>query len=159
MLLLGRGRCCRYRGLYLQEYGAVLVPPPSGPLERSGNGVWLKPSSAWRLVHPVGKLGTTSYPKGPASGAPRKERQVDLSQNGYAKHLPLSLSLSRSLQSSPHSQQAVPRVSALAFGPLAWQIEDSPSLSRFHSQGLSLALKEKCPSKDHRPRKTSVSEA
>ena len=41
-------------------------------------------------------LGTASRPKGPPSSAPQRERQIDLSQNGYS--LSLSIFLCRSIR-------------------------------------------------------------
>ena len=45
--------------------------PRAGLWIRTAAVVGLKPPPALRLVHPAGRLGTASHPKGPSSGAPR----------------------------------------------------------------------------------------
>ena len=74
--------------------------PPVRPLEQNSNGGWPQASPRPGHVHPVGKLGTASYPKGPASGAPQRRAAGRLEPKwlrSCALPLSLSLCLSRSL--------------------------------------------------------------
>ena len=72
--------------------------PPVRPLEQNSNGGWPQASPRPGHVHPVGKLGTASYPKGPASGAPQRRAAGRLEPKWLRScALSLSLCLSRSL--------------------------------------------------------------
>ena len=62
--------------------------PPVRPLEQNSNGGWPQASPRPGHVHPVGKLGTASYPTGPASGAPQRRAAGRLEPKSLSLSLP-----------------------------------------------------------------------
>ena len=68
--------------------------------------VGLKPPPALKLVHPMGRLGAASHPKGPVSGAPR-----GAAGRLEPKWLSLSLSLSQSVSTRPERASGPPTLS------------------------------------------------
>ena len=88
--LPGRGQGKRYHGLCLHLYCAVLRAPPDGPLDQNGSGRGAQASPRLETRPPSGEAGDSQPPQRAELRRPQRERQVDLSQNGY---LSLSLSL------------------------------------------------------------------
>ena len=69
------------------------LSPGFRPLEQNSNGGWPQAYPRPGHVHPMGKLGTASYPRGPASGAPQR-RAAGRLEPRWLRQGPLSLSLS-----------------------------------------------------------------
>ena len=119
--LPGRGQGKRYHGLCLHLYCAVLRAPPDGPLDQNGSGRGAQASPRLETRPPSGEAGDSQPPQRAELRRPQRERQVDLSQNGY-----LSLSLS-----------------PMCYGAFGVSLSLSLSLSLSIRRTLSLAARRK----------------
>ena len=96
----------------------VKGPPPDRPLEQSSDGYWTQASPRLTPRPPSGKAGNSQLSQRAVLRRPPRERQVDLSQNGYSLSLSLfffffhrviSLHLYISLSAAPSSTVAYQR--------------------------------------------------